>query len=167
MAWNILNKQGEGFGLVFVILVRRITGGFENTPPLFSQYFAEHKNRRYSIEGKGPKKVEKYVKVGVSKGGLVKDHTFPFCETQPSGIQKLYLSLFVRRRRSSVAFHTYLHCMRFKTIQTIHFLNALGPRISKPILQSFSCTNTQIQIHKYTNTAYDKVPERPKMWYIF
>ena len=32
----------------------------------------------------------------------------------------------------------------------------------------FSCvkrTNTKIQIYKYTNTAYDKVPERPSMWY--
>ena len=28
-------------------------------------------------------------------------------------------------------------------------------------------TNTQIQKHKYTNTAYDEVPERPNMWYIF
>ena len=27
--------------------------------------------------------------------------------------------------------------------------------------------NTQIQIHKYTNRAYHKVPERPNMWYIF
>ena len=31
--------------------------------------------------------------------------------------------------------------------------------------------NTKIQIHKYTNTqytntAYDKVPERPNMWYV-
>ena len=25
----------------------------------------------------------------------------------------------------------------------------------------------KIQIHKYANTAYDKVPERPNMWYIF
>ena len=42
----------------------------------------------------------------------------------------------------------------------------------------FSCVksaNTKIKIHKYTNTqthqytntAYDKVPERPNMWYIF
>ena len=23
------------------------------------------------------------------------------------------------------------------------------------------------QIHKYTNTAYGEVPERPNMWYIF
>ena len=31
-------------------------------------------------------------------------------------------------------------------------------------------SNAQIQkkqIHKYINTAYDKVPERPNMWYIF
>ena len=27
--------------------------------------------------------------------------------------------------------------------------------------------NTTTQIHKYTNTAYDKVPEKPTMWYIF
>ena len=27
--------------------------------------------------------------------------------------------------------------------------------------------NTHTQIHKYTNTAYDEVPERPNMWYIF
>ena len=27
--------------------------------------------------------------------------------------------------------------------------------------------NTKIQIHKYTNTLYDEVPERPNMWYIF
>ena len=34
----------------------------------------------------------------------------------------------------------------------------------------FTCVkraNTKIQIHKYTNTAYDKVPDRPNMWYIF
>ena len=27
--------------------------------------------------------------------------------------------------------------------------------------------NTNTHIHKYTNTEYDKVPERPNMWYIF
>ena len=27
--------------------------------------------------------------------------------------------------------------------------------------------NKKTQIHKYTNTAYDEVPERPNMWYIF
>ena len=57
--------------------------------------------------------------------------------------------------------------MMFWTIQTIHFLKALEPRISKLILPSVSCTNTRIQIHKYRNTAYNKVPKRPKMWYIF
>ena len=28
-------------------------------------------------------------------------------------------------------------------------------------------TGDKTQTHKYTNTAYDKVPERPNMWYIF
>ena len=29
-------------------------------------------------------------------------------------------------------------------------------------------TNTAYyKIHKYTNTAYDEMPERPNMWYIF
>ena len=27
--------------------------------------------------------------------------------------------------------------------------------------------NTNTQIRKYTNTANDKVPQRPNMWYIF
>ena len=27
--------------------------------------------------------------------------------------------------------------------------------------------NTNTQIHKYTNTAYDMVLEKPNMWYIF
>ena len=33
---------------------------------------------------------------------------------------------------------------------------------------TFPCVKhayTKIQIYKYTNTAYDKVPERPSMWY--
>jgi len=40
----------------------------------------------------------------------------------------------------------------FYTIKTIHFLKALGPRISKLILPSVSCANTQIHKYKYTNT---------------
>ena len=39
--------------------------------------------------------------------------------------------------------------------------------ISKMIFPCVKNTNTKIQIHKYTNTAYDEVPERPNMWYIF
>ena len=35
------------------------------------------------------------------------------------------------------------------------------------ILSCVKRANTQIQIHKYTNRAYHKVPERPNMWYIF
>ena len=37
----------------------------------------------------------------------------------------------------------------------------------KNLIPCVERTNTKIQIHKYTNTAYDKVPERPNMWYIF
>ena len=36
-----------------------------------------------------------------------------------------------------------------------------------PMCQTQKYTNTNTQIHKYTNTAYDEVPERPNMWYIF
>ena len=36
-----------------------------------------------------------------------------------------------------------------------------------PMCQTRKYTNTNTQIQKYTNTAYDKVPERPNMWYIF
>ena len=38
-----------------------------------------------------------------------------------------------------------------------------------PICQTrkYTNTNAQIQMHRYTNTAYHKVPERPIIWYIF
>ena len=39
--------------------------------------------------------------------------------------------------------------------------------MSKIIFPCVKRANTKIQIHKYTNTAFDKVPERPNMWYIF
>ena len=35
------------------------------------------------------------------------------------------------------------------------------------INQTCKYKNTNTQIHKYTNTAYDKVPESPNMSYIF
>ena len=35
------------------------------------------------------------------------------------------------------------------------------------ICQTHKYKNTNTQIQKYTNTVYDKVPERPNMWYIF
>jgi len=37
------------------------------------------------------------------------------------------------------------------------------PRTSKMIFWTVKYTNTPIQIHKYTNTAYDKVPEIPNI----
>ena len=36
-----------------------------------------------------------------------------------------------------------------------------------PMCQTHKYKNTNTQIHKYTKTAYYKVPERPYMWYIF
>ena len=54
-----------------------------------------------------------------------------------------------RHRRDISVFRLYNMSW---TIQTIYFLKALGPRISKLILPSVSYSNTQIQIHIYTNT---------------
>ena len=39
-----------------------------------------------------------------------------------------------------------------------------------PVCQTCKYKNTNLylyKIHEHTNTAYDKVPERPNMWYIF
>ena len=36
-----------------------------------------------------------------------------------------------------------------------------------PTCRTHKYKNTNTQIHKYTNTAYEEVPERPNMWYIF
>merc|ERR1711989_71585 len=36
-----------------------------------------------------------------------------------------------------------------------------------PTCRAHKYKNTNSQIHKYTNTAYEEVPERPNMWYIF
>ena len=33
--------------------------------------------------------------------------------------------------------------------------------------RKYTNTKAQIQMHKYTNTAYHKVPKRPNMWYNF
>ena len=54
----------------------------------------------------------------------------------------------------------------------VYFRTEDCSRISKIIFPyvkrtSTKNTNTQIQIHKYTNTAYDEVPERPNIWYVF
>ena len=42
-----------------------------------------------------------------------------------------------------------------------------GIKNDTPMCQTCKYTNTNTQIHKHTNTAYDEVPERPNMWYIF
>ena len=40
-------------------------------------------------------------------------------------------------------------------------------RTSKTMFPSVWHPNTQIQIHKYTNTVWVKFEDRPNMWYIF
>ena len=36
-----------------------------------------------------------------------------------------------------------------------------------PTCRTHKYKNTNSQIHKYTNTAYEEVQERPNMWHIF
>ena len=52
-----------------------------------------------------------------------------------------------------------------KTQHVVYFWKEDFSRISKIIFPCVKHANTKIQIYKYTNTAYDKVPERPSMWY--
>ena len=48
---------------------------------------------------------------------------------------------------------------------TLHHLSKI--RMNRQPSNTQRHTNTQIQIHKYTDTACAEVPERPNMWYIF
>ena len=54
-----------------------------------------------------------------------------------------------------------------KTQHVVYFWKEDFSRISKIIFPCAEYTNTKIQIQKYTNKAYDEVPERSNMWYIF
>ena len=47
----------------------------------------------------------------------------------------------------------------------LYFWKAQEPRTSKLIFPTVKYTNTQIKIHKYTNTAYDKVPFLNSWWF--
>ena len=51
--------------------------------------------------------------------------------------------------------------------KTIYFLKGNDIRTSKTMFPGVWRANTQIQIHKYTNTASVKVADRPNMCYIF
>ena len=48
-----------------------------------------------------------------------------------------------------------------------YFWKAKGPSTSKMIFWTLKYANTQIEFLKYTNTAYQKVPEIPNICYIF
>ena len=41
-----------------------------------------------------------------------------------------------------------------------------GIKSNMQMCQTHKFKNTNTHIHKYTNTAYDEVPERPNMWHI-
>ena len=74
--------------------------------------------------------------------------------------------------------HTQIHKHKYTNTQIQHMTKCqkdptcgifLKRGLFKDIKIIFPCverTITQIQIHKYTNTAYDEVPERPNMQYI-
>ena len=77
-------------------------------------------------------------------------------------------------------FVTFFRCtegLTNRVFQKDHFKGSDMPRapwstFEKRIVQGyqkwyFHESNMQIQKYKYTNTAYDKVPERPNMLYIF
>ena len=42
-----------------------------------------------------------------------------------------------------------------------------GIKNDMQMCQMHKYKNTNTQIHKYTNTVYDKVPDTPRIWYIF
>ena len=62
---------------------------------------------------------------------------------------------------------TFLHCARFWTIQTIYFLKGNDTRTFKTMFPCVWLANTQIQIHKYTNTTMVKAADRHDMCYIY
>ena len=54
-----------------------------------------------------------------------------------------------------------------KTQHVVYYSKEDCSRVSKMIFLCVKCAYTKIQINKYTNTAYDEVPERPNLWYTF
>ena len=42
-----------------------------------------------------------------------------------------------------------------------------GIFLKRGLFKNIKTDITKCLMHKYTNTAYDEVPERPNMWYIF
>ena len=85
-----------------------------------------------------------------------------FYEQTCSRFTRLFVRSFVTMPKIPLydvldhANHTFSESSRSKDIYT---------DIPKCLIHKY--TNTNTQIHKYANTAYDKVPERPNMWYIF
>ena len=89
---------------------------------------------------------------------------------------KGYLNWYSQVSHTQIHKHKYTKTQRHvysiwqsarKTQHVLYFWKEACSRISKITFPCVKLTNTKIQIHKYTNTAYDKLPERPSMCYIF
>ena len=72
-----------------------------------------------------------------------------FCLSRILSYFPSYVVSMCHHRRDISAF---LHCARFWTIQTIYFMKGNDTRTSKTMFSGVWRANTQIQIHKYTNT---------------
>merc|ERR1712110_1226181 len=99
-------------------------------------------------------------------------HLQPNCETQRLTDQKLSSSIFPCCCSLSVRPSRMVTSPLYDVLgHTNHIFSEsswsqdIKTDITKCLILKY--TNTNTQIHKYTNTAYYKVPERPNMWYIF
>ena len=94
------------------------------------------------------------------KRGLFKDikNDIPMCRTH-------------KYKNTKTQIHKYsIWRSARKTQHVVYYWKEDCSRILKIIIPCAERAKTKIQntqIHKYTNTAYDEVPERPNMWYIF
>ena len=96
------------------------------------------------------------------KRGLFKDikNDIPMCQTRK---YKIHIHKYTNTQIQHIT-----ECR--KDPKNGIFLKEDCSRILKIIIPCAERAKTKIQntqIHKYTNTAYDEVPERPNMWYIF
>ena len=83
---------------------------------------------------------------------------------------KNYIPICWTRKYTNTNTQIYKYSIWWSTRKTqyvVYFWKEDCSRVSKMILSCVKRANTQIQIHKYTNRAYHKVPEIPNMWYIF
>ena len=102
-------------------------------------------------------------------------HVVYFWKEDCSEVSKMIFTC-VKRANTKIQLHKYTNTQIHKygiwqsarkTQHVVYFWKEDCSRIWKMIFPCVKHANTKIQIYKYTNTAYDKVPERPSMWHIF